>query len=222
MTQAGISVPVMNPIKEYRQRAGLSQAALAAKAGTTQPQIRRLESGQRTLTKSWAERLAPHLHVSPQDLIFSESDDVEREVVGLQVLGTVRAGDWLDISIMDEVERGIIQVARDPRFPHAQQYALRVSGDSMDQIFPDGCFVTVVNFADTGLAFRGGMIVHVEQNMSRTTLVETTLKEISPDKQFLLPRSSNPSHKPIPISGTEMTTIEVKGIVTGKWEPVEI
>lgn len=212
--------PAMHKILELRTKLGLSQAALAELAGTSQPQIRRLENGERKLTKEWAERLAPHLHVSPQELLFSDSDDGQREVVGLAVVGTVKAGDWLDISIMDDQrEPEVIHVAKDPRFPRAHQYALRVSGDSMDELFKDGSFVTVVNFADSGLSLRPGMIVHVEQHMGVMTLVETTLKEVGADGKTLIPRSRNPIHKRIRLSGTDATEVIVKGIVTGSWTP---
>lgn len=59
-------------IRKYRDRAGLSQAKLADLAGTSQPQIKRLESGERKLTKEWAQRLAPHLGVSPERLLFPD------------------------------------------------------------------------------------------------------------------------------------------------------
>lgn len=212
----------MNRLKELREKAGLSQARLAELAGTSQPQVRRLEASQRKLTKQWADRLAPHLHVRSQDLLFADDKDTQREIVGLPVLGRSRAGDWLDISLMDDMgEPETINVARDSRFPYAAQYALRVEGDSMDELFNDGSYVTVVNFADSGLPFRPGMVIHVEQRMGGTTLVETTIKQISDDRKWLLPRSTNPAHKPLPIEGNAATEIEVKGIVTGKWEPIE-
>lgn len=212
--------PAMHKIRELREGLGLSQAALAERAGTSQPQIRRLESGERKLTKEWAVRLAPHLQTSPQDLMFSDSDDDEREVVGLAVIGTVKAGDWLDISIMDDNrEPEVIHVAKDPRFPRAQQYALRVVGDSMNELFRDGSYVTVVDFSDTGLAFRPGMIVHVERHMGAMNLVETTLKEIGPDLKTLVPRSTNPVHKPIHLDGNDATEVVIRGLVTGEWKP---
>ena len=212
--------PAMHKIRKLREALGLSQAALAERAGTSQPQIRRLESGERKLTKEWAERLAPHLQSSAIDLMFSDSPDEEREVIGLTVEGTVKAGDWLDISIMDDNrEPEVIHVAKDPRFPRAHQYALRVEGDSMNEIFRDGSFVTVVDFAETGLSLRPGMIVHVERHMGAMSLVETTLKEVGNDLKTLLPRSTNPVHKPIRMNGNEATEIVVKGIVTGEWKP---
>lgn len=60
----------MNTIKSLREAKGLTQTRLAELAQTSQPQIRRLEAGERQLTKDWAVRLAPHLDISPSELMF--------------------------------------------------------------------------------------------------------------------------------------------------------
>ncbi len=215
----------MGIIRELRSKIGLTQQALAEMVGTSQSQITKLENGERKLSKEWAERLAPHLEVRPEQLMFEREATQQLEVAGLQVMGIIKAGDWRDISILGEdTEPETIQVARDARFPHARQYALKVEGDSMNEVFPDGIYVTVVNFADTGYSLKTGMFVHVERTMAGT-LVETTLKEVNvlgPKKIALRPRSSNPVHKEFILNGDEATEIHVRGVVTGKWEPVLI
>ncbi|CAO4171141.1 LexA family transcriptional regulator [Methylorubrum extorquens] len=60
----------MSALRHFRTKAGLSQQALATAAGTSQPQIKRLEAGERTLSKKWAEQLAPHLGVTAEALLF--------------------------------------------------------------------------------------------------------------------------------------------------------
>lgn len=60
----------MSALRHFRTKAGLSQQALATAAGTSQPQIKRLEAGERTLSKKWAEQLAPHLGVTAETLMF--------------------------------------------------------------------------------------------------------------------------------------------------------
>jgi phage repressor protein C with HTH and peptisase S24 domain len=60
----------MNTLKRYRELKKLSQAELAELAGTSQPQITRLEKEKRKLSKQWAERLAPHVDATPQQLMF--------------------------------------------------------------------------------------------------------------------------------------------------------
>jgi phage repressor protein C with HTH and peptisase S24 domain len=60
----------MSMLRDLRERKSLSQAKLASLAGTSQPQIKRLEDGSRELTVAWAERLAPHLGVTAEQLLF--------------------------------------------------------------------------------------------------------------------------------------------------------
>lgn len=47
----------------------MSAAELAELAGTSQPQITRLENGERRLTEDWLRRLAKALDVEPADII---------------------------------------------------------------------------------------------------------------------------------------------------------
>jgi transcriptional regulator with XRE-family HTH domain len=56
-----------------RKSAGLSMAALGKKAGTSAQQIDRLEKGSRPLSRAWAERIAPHVGLTAQDLMFPET-----------------------------------------------------------------------------------------------------------------------------------------------------
>jgi transcriptional regulator with XRE-family HTH domain len=71
----------MNSLRKYRHAAGLSQARLAQLVRTSQPQIQRLETGKRKLTKEWAVRLAPHLGVSAERLLFGNGP-AEVDLIG--------------------------------------------------------------------------------------------------------------------------------------------
>ncbi|MBY6260670.1 helix-turn-helix domain-containing protein [Azospirillum sp. 412522] len=59
----------MTTMRELRQAAGLSQEKLADMAGTSQPQINKLETGQRKMTVDWAVKLAGPLGVEPAALL---------------------------------------------------------------------------------------------------------------------------------------------------------
>jgi transcriptional regulator with XRE-family HTH domain len=59
----------MNRIAKLREQRGLSQADLAKKIRTSQPQIQRLEAGERQLTEDWMRRIARALDVEPADLL---------------------------------------------------------------------------------------------------------------------------------------------------------
>jgi phage repressor protein C with HTH and peptisase S24 domain len=60
--------PQKSKLRVARELRGLTQQQLAQLAGTSQPQIDRLETGKRKLSIDWMVRLAPHLGVSPIDL----------------------------------------------------------------------------------------------------------------------------------------------------------
>ncbi len=71
-----------NRIRELREQRGMTTAQLAAAAGTSQPQITRLERGERKLSEEWMVRIAAALGVTPADLLASATlaevtDDVE-------------------------------------------------------------------------------------------------------------------------------------------------
>ena len=216
----------MNRIRKLRQDLALSQAQLAELANTSAPQIHRLEQDVRKLTKEWAERLAPHLKVEPVDLLFGNNVRSTIADVGLlKVVGTAEAGAFRDISLIDEVhesELPTITVVKDTRFQHAQQYALRLVGDSMNLVYPDGCFIACARWSDTGLALGPGMRLHVERYNG--PLVETTVKEyvVRDGVGLLTPRSSNSAHKEIELNGDESTEIVVKGLVIGSFVPEPI
>jgi transcriptional regulator with XRE-family HTH domain len=66
----GFTGHMSNPLESLRRKAGLTMQQLADLAGTTAPQINKLEKGQRDLDKKWAMRLAPYLDVSAEDILF--------------------------------------------------------------------------------------------------------------------------------------------------------
>lgn len=111
-----------------RDVSGLSQEALAELVGTTQVQIGRLEAGKRKLTKEWAERLAPHLKVTPAYLL---------NVDGMtSVVGYVGAGGYAEY--LEGADLG--QAPRPPGFS-ANGVALQVRGDSMPGVAEDNWLI---------------------------------------------------------------------------------
>lgn len=58
-----------NNLKHYRTKAGLSQMKLAELTGVSRTYISEVEIGASRLTLKMAERMAPHLHCEPHDLL---------------------------------------------------------------------------------------------------------------------------------------------------------
>ena len=61
-----------NPLFRARLKAGLTRPQLAKVAGTSPQQIERLEKVMREMTRTWADRLAPHIRASPVKLVFPD------------------------------------------------------------------------------------------------------------------------------------------------------
>ncbi|MBK3797895.1 helix-turn-helix domain-containing protein [Azospirillum brasilense] len=73
----------MTKLKEIREARGLSQEQVAEMAGTSQPQIYKLEKGLRRMTLDWAQKLAPALGVGIGDLV--DEDDPSTASIGLSL-----------------------------------------------------------------------------------------------------------------------------------------
>lgn len=204
--------------------ADIKAAPLALSIKRDKDYIRDFLQGRKaSLKMDDAQKIADALHVPLSALTGGRTGDLAAQ--GLEIAGTVSAGVYRDISIEDQDgERPRISFARDMRFPDARQYALKVDGDSMNLLFPDGSVVVVVDLIDSGLTLKTGMSVHVERFVMGGQFVETTLKEVHREpkgKGYLLkPRSSNPTHEPIHVNGNEGDEVIIKGVVIGKWEPV--
>jgi DNA-binding XRE family transcriptional regulator len=118
----------MGLLTTYRKRAGLSQSALAEKAGTSQPQIQRLEKGTRGLSKKWATKIAPIVKAFPEELMFG---DRTVPVVGIVSAGEAHFGTETD---------GDLGLARMPRGGTEETVAVEVRGDSLGGAF-DGWLI---------------------------------------------------------------------------------
>ena len=202
---------------------GISASAASVKAGFSPSYIRDLNRKRGSPGIDNLEKLAGVLGVTLQELAGDDASPLT-SIKHLPVVGVVQAGNFRDISLLDggeAMDMETIPVAYDPRYPHAKQYALRVAGDSMDKVFNEGEYVTCVDWADCGLSFVPGMILHVERVIGGS-LVETTVKRFArrDGLQWLDPDSSNPKHQPIEINGSEDTEIIIKGLVTGSWKSI--
>lgn len=223
MRYSGMETSLQKRLKIRMDLTGMNAFETAKKAGLGESFVRDILRGKsKNPGIEKLERLAAALDTTVE--WFTSADEGKAAarpapaVGGLDVIGSIQAGNWVDRSIIEEpYEREIIPVARDPRFPHAKQYALEVIGDSMDKEYPEGCYVTCVDYWDSGLSIKDGLILHVERHNG--ALVEMTLKAVETidGAQMLVPRSSNPKHKPFRAEGEPGAEVVVKGVVTGSY-----
>lgn len=149
----------MSLIRQLREQNALSQADLAAAAGTSQPQINRLETGERKMTKKWAERLAKPLNTSAIVLLFGkpETSGVEirvdnspaKDLPNAKILGKIE-GIGQKIPVYGQAVGGVdgefemngnilYEVMAPPSLSHINgAYGVQISGDSMWPRYEDG------------------------------------------------------------------------------------
>lgn len=226
------SPPKTSLQKRLRQRLDeldLKPFQAAKKAGLGESYVRDILRGKaRSPSAENLAKLALALETSTEFLMGSkDSAEVltEINVVGLPVVSSVSAGRWLEVTTLDEdFDHQTIPVAQDLRFPGVRQYALKIVGDSMDLEFPEGCYVTCIDYWQAGIAVRDGLLVHVERTRGGGQLVEITVKAIETvnGTRVLAPRSSNPKWTAVPIDGDDSTSVTIKGIVTGSWKPTAL
>jgi transcriptional regulator with XRE-family HTH domain len=61
--------PPPNRIRELREAIGMTQVELARRINVTPPALQKVEAGARGLDQQWMRRIAPHLGVTPADLL---------------------------------------------------------------------------------------------------------------------------------------------------------
>lgn len=181
-----------NRIAELRIAKQLTQQELADRIGgtITKGTVSKLEKGTMGCTVDHILDLARALEVDPAEVI-SKVEPSAREV---PLLGRVAAGNWRDaVAEADEF------VALPEQIPGKNLFALRVTGDSMNTIVPDGA-VIFVNPDDLDLI--DGKVYVVANGHH-----ETTFKQFSANPPRLVPCSTNPVHQPIEIGREPFITV---------------
>lgn len=102
-----------NALRESRERAGLSQAQLAARSGVAQPNIAAYESGRRNPSAAMVDRLRAAMRPLPHEALETHRSELKRLAAGyglsnVRVFGSAERGTDTTESDLD------ILVARSP------------------------------------------------------------------------------------------------------------
>lgn len=177
----------MLDLKALREAQNLTQQQLADRIGTSQPQIKRLEAGERELTRPWAERLAPALKTTPIKLLFP---DMELEPqTRAPLIAWVSAGALVQPDLQPDYDEDDVQWVYAPDLdPTGDWIALRVDGDSMNRISPHDSII-FVNRKDKRLVANACYVIEDGEGGA-------TYKRYRPPNSWE-PVSTNPIHKPM-------------------------
>ena len=126
---------------------GGSQAEFARKAGINPSQVAQWISGYRNLGEKVARKieLTLDLPINWLDKIdLPEGDNFEINVNtkgSVPIISWVQAGHWQEA--IDNLSPGEGERFQTTVTPNTHTFALRVKGDSMEPVFPDGCVIVV-------------------------------------------------------------------------------
>lgn len=157
------------------------------------------------------EKIASVLGVTVQEITGDEVAQPKNQIplMRVPVIGKVQAGLWQDALEIPFNERYSISIPDVGDYPGLPRYGLKVAGDSMNRVFPEGTTVIIINFSDLGRLPRYGEYVVAERRCPERDCFEATVKavEIREDGSVLLwPKSTNPEFQ---------TPIE---LLSGGWE----
>jgi repressor LexA len=160
--------------------------------------IAKIERSERKLTPEWIARFAAALDAMPAEVAGADRAGLSSVMVRqIPVIGMVSAGNWQQA--VQETSEFIAAPVANPR-----GFGLVVSGDSMDQIAPDGARVMIDPDATD---LRNGRYYVVMNGDG-----ETTFKRYRADPSRLEPCSNNPAHKAIALGQDPFTIV---GMVVG-------
>ena len=129
-----------NKIKEARDAKGWTQQHLAERMGTTQQTIQRYEKGTRNLKASVLAQLSEVLDVTVAYLLgMSDGDAPRADSANIPLYGSIAAGRPLEMESAEALYPVPADVCN--RWPNA--FLLRVEGESMNRILPNGCYALV-------------------------------------------------------------------------------
>lgn len=134
-------------IKAFRLKQGLTQAELAAKLGVDRSSVTQWETGVTTPRMKVITKLSTLFNTTPSVLISDSSTLTKLPISGstatlpLRTLGKVHAGVMDDDTICDDEE---VQVPERVVLAYPDAFLLRVEGNCMDRVIPEGSHVVVV------------------------------------------------------------------------------
>lgn len=134
-------------IKAFRLKQGLTQAELAAKLGVDRSSVTQWETGVTTPRMKVITKLSTLFNTTPSVLISDSSTLTKLPISGstatlpLRTLGKVHAGVMDDDTICDDEG---VQVPERVVLAYPDAFLLRVEGNCMDRVIPEGSHVVVV------------------------------------------------------------------------------
>lgn len=195
---------------------GKSNRGLAQLLGIPDARITEILNGKREIQVTELPRIAAYLEWTLPQLLNSigiSNPDGSSPVGYLK--GVVQAGHWMESAYWSE-DRWVAQELPIPaQFKGMDPFWLRVAGDSMDEVFPDGTMILCVGTSALDREPKSGERVIVER-VDASGHTEVTVKEYREDgpRKWLVARSTKPEFAgAIELATTTTERVQVAALV---------
>jgi SOS-response transcriptional repressor LexA len=217
-------------VRERRLELGLTQAQLAEKVGMKQQGIRSIEAGESKRPRKLRELaralettetfLLGDWYLDPEDAPppFEPKDFMPSRL--LPVIGDVAAGLWLETGAMPEEPQEWLPFVPVLGGNERGIYALRIRGNSVDKIAPDGSYLVCIDIGESGAEVEDNDLVVVERRRIQEQVREVTVKRVKRTRTGidLIPESTDPRWKPVKFTkADENDDLEIRVIAHVKW-----
>lgn len=202
----GLAMGYLNQLALLRKKRGLTQAGLAERLGVEQPTVQRWEKGKREPDLGQLHQIAKALGVEVSALLG------QNEIVPLgpqlTLRGEVAAGVWVEAAEWPSEDWQTFTGRADVTVPDEFRFGLRVVGDSMSMVYPEGTILECVSVFGGAEPIPGRRVIVVRENDRQE--YEATVKELveQEGELWLVPRSYNPSHQPFRLAELEEGVVE--------------
>lgn len=221
---------IAKELKRRMDEAGFKQKSLAIAADLNDTYVRDILKGKsKNPEASKLLRIAQVLGCTSDDLLGKGSSVTPVHTTQIEVRGDVQAGVWREAIEWPAVDWYAITVPIDTAYQGFHRYGLKVCGQSMNKVFPEGSVVVVINFGDLGRLPKTGDFVVAVQRCSKTDQYEATVKavQIRDDGTVILwPQSWDPAFQtPVvlpPHDGPDNAgapDVAIQALVVGSYQP---
>lgn len=196
-------------IREARIQSGLSQAEVAKLLGITQAAYYNYEAG-RDIKSERIKQLANIFSVSPSYLLGVTNDptpDSQTGVVSVPVYGSIAAS----VPISSFEQDGEFEIPSRIAHKYPRAFLLKVSGESMNRILPNGCLALIDPCADVDYQ---GMPYAISVNSNTATIKR--VKKLANGFE-LIPDSDDPTYETKVYNYNEEGTDEIAVVGRVVW-----
>ncbi|MFT8484278.1 MAG: helix-turn-helix domain-containing protein [Gluconobacter cerinus] len=188
---------IAKELKRRMDEKGFKQKSLAIAADLNDTYVRDILKGKsKNPEASKLARIAQVLGCTSDDLLGKGASVTPIHTTRIEVRGDVQAGVWREAIEWPAVDWYAITVPIDTAYQGFHRYGLKVCGQSMNKVFPEGSVVVVINFGDLGRLPKTGDFVVAVQRCEKTDQYEATVKavQIRDDGTVILwPQSWDPA-----------------------------